>query len=287
MKNEIEFFGTNQKDAFLSMANNIINCYNTVSKEKLPLYKSINEIWNQESYKYKNVTALNALIRKLNNIIFSVGDPLSVPVLLKNISKNKIQGLGHGGQYDGRLSREENDDVNYGKGHFRWDWQAYTLNEMELKAIQMYLRGQNNDIATTEFKYKGLTISAKLHKSGVKFPNDKTSDLLHNQFKVAITNESTGDTTSFDYYGSFNDYKECKTTIEGNDLLNAFECFISDAIAGNEEFEEFCSNFGYDSDSRTAERIHKECIKSLAKAQSIIDGDLYDFANELQEVVNS
>lgn len=285
MNNEIQFFATKQSDAFLSMANNIIKCYNQVSGEQLPTYKDVKDIWASESYKYKETTALNALIRKLNNIIFSVGDPLSVVVLLKNIANNKIQGLGHGGQYSKELSAEENKDVNYGKGHFRWDWKAHTLNETELKAIKMYLKLQYNDYETTEFKYKNLIISSKLVKSGVTFPNTKESG-LHNQFYITIKNTDNESVTGFDYYGSTNDYNQGNTEIKGQDLLNAFECFISDAMAGEQDFEDFCSEFGYDSDSRTAERIHKECLKSLAKAQTILDADIYEFANELQETIN-
>lgn len=286
MNNEIQFFATNQKDAFLSMANNIIKCYNQVSKENLPLFNSMSDIWQKESYTKKNVSSLDALIRKLNNIIFSVGDPLSVPVLLKNIAADKIQGLGHGGQYDGNLDSDENKAVNYGKGHFRWDWQAYTLNEKELKAVKLYLKGQFNDYETTEVKYKNLLISSKLVKSGVGFPNDSFSG-LHNQFYVTVKNTDNNSITGFDFYGSTNDFNQGVTEIKGEELLNAFECFISDAIAGEQDFEDFCSEFGYDSDSRKAEKIHKECIKSLNKAKSILEDDIYDFANDLNKVINN
>lgn len=275
MKNEIEFFGTNQKDAFMSLSNKIISNYNSLGGN-MPMIK-------KGEYMPKSTSALSHLIAKISTIIFDRGDPISVPTFLKRVATGKAKGLG---KPDGDAFANL-EDTFLGFGHFRESNKTYTLNEKELKAVQMYLRGQNTDVATTEFKYKGLIISARLHKSGVKFPNDKTSDLLHNQFKVSITNEATGDTTSFDYYGSYNDYKEFITTIEGQDLLYAFEAFISDAIAGNDEFENFCSEFGYDTDSRAAERIHKECIKSLAKAQSIIDGDLYEFYNDLQEVTNN
>jgi len=286
MNNEIQFFATKQSDAFLSMANNIIKCYNQVSGETVPLYKTANDIWKTESYKYKETTALNALIRKLNNIIFSVGDPLSVPVLLKNIADNKIQGLGHGGQYyRDKMDADENKAVNYGKGHFRWDWKAHTLNELELKAIQVYVKTQYNDYETTEFKYKNLIISSKLIASGVAFPNTKDGG-LHNRFYITVKNTENESVTGFDFYGSTNDYNQGNTEIKGEDLLSAFECFISDAMAGEQEFEEFCSELGYDSDSRTAERIHKECVNSLNKAKSILDADIYEFANELQEIIN-
>lgn len=283
--NEIEFFSTKQSDAFLSMANNLIRCYNSLSSEKMPIYNSMDEIWKNENYKMKNVSAYNAMIRKFANIIFNNGDPLSVPILLKNIANNKIQGLGHGGQYDSKLNSDENKSVNYGKGHFRWDWQAYTLNETELKAVKLYLKTKSFDISKTEFRYKNFLVSAVLNKSGVPFPDQKDGG-LHNKFNVSVTNTENQNCISFDFYGSTNDFNNAVTEIENDDLLSAFECFISDSIAGMLEFDDFCSEFGYDNDSRSAERIHKECLKSLAKAQVIIDADLYEFANELQKAIN-
>jgi hypothetical protein len=281
MNNELEFFGTSQKDAFLSMANNLIKCYNSLSTLKLPLYGHINEIYRQESYKYKECTAFNAMIRKLNNIIFANGDPLSATVLLKDIANNKIKHLGKGGmEADSTL-----EETYLGKGHFRWDWIAHTLNETELKAVKLYVSGNNTDFATTEFKFKNLLISAKLIKSGVPFPNSKDTG-LHNMFDISVTNTDTDNKTSFNFYGSQHDYNNAVTEIKGEDLLNAFECFISDSLAGYESFEDFCGNMGYDEDSRTAERIYKECVKSMEKAKSVIDADLYDFANELQERLN-
>jgi len=62
-----------------------------------------------------------------------------------------------------------------------------------------------------------------------------------------------------------------------SDLLHAFDCFVSDAIAGKNSFEEFCSEFGYDQDSRKAHKIYKACVKSCAKLERIYKGDLYEF----------
>lgn len=42
------------------------------------------------------------------------------------------------------------------------------------------------------------------------------------------------------------------------------ECLISDAFAGAQTFEEFCADFGYDTDSRSAEATWNACIKTTA-----------------------
>lgn len=288
MSNEIQFFSTSQKDAFLSMVNNIINCHNRVFKKDIPEVKTYNEISFNRKDKWPRMTVnLDALIAKLDNIIFGTGDPLSVSILLKNVSKNKIQGLGHQGYKLGNLSKEENEEIDYGTGHFRWDWKAYTLDELEIKVIKLYLSGQNTDYEKTELKYKNLLISSKLVNSGVKFPNNKTNNSLHNQFYVTVKNMEDESVTGFDFYGSTHDYNNGVTEIKGEDLLQAFECFISDAMTGDQEFNDFCDEFGYDNDSRAAEKIHKECMKSLSKAQSILKEDIHEFYNELNETINN
>jgi hypothetical protein len=56
-------------------------------------------------------------------------------------------------------------------------------------------------------------------------------------------------------------------------------CLASDSQAGDLTFEDFCDEFGYDSDSRSAERIHTACQEAGrklrralgAQASAIID----------------
>lgn len=270
MINEIEFFSTNQRQALISLQNKIIDNYNVLGG-------NLKHLPNNDKLK----TPLQEFLNKLEVICFHRGDPLSVVPFMKRVATGKLRGLGKP-DGDAFASLE---DTFLGIGHFR-NGTAYTLDENELKAIRVYLSGHSLDVAKTEFKYKGLTISAVLFKSGVTFPNSGADKLLHNMFKVTITNES-GVSTKFDFYGSYNDYISGITELKDLELLNAFECFINDSISANEDFEEWCSNFGYDTDSRKAHKIYKECQKSLEKAEKIISGDLYEFYNELQEMINS
>ena len=46
------------------------------------------------------------------------------------------------------------------------------------------------------------------------------------------------------------------------DLKTVLECLQSDARAGNQSFEYFCGDFGYDTDSRRAEATWKACRKT-------------------------
>lgn len=279
MNNELEFFGTNQKDACLNMVNNLTAIYNSLGGN-ITLYSSFAAF--EASFRNTKHTGIEILYEKLWYTIFCKGDPISVPVMLKRISNGKQK---HWGKPDGKNDASL-EDTYVGFGHFRYNGtHVCILNEKELQAIRIYLKSSTMDYATTEFKYKNLTITAHLIKSGVDFPDSKSNG-LHNKYDVSVTNAETGNKTSFDFYDSTHNYNNAVTEIKGEDLLNAFQCFISDAIAGDYSFEDFCSEFGYDTDSRSAEKVYKECIKSMNKAKNVIDEDLYDFSNELNERLN-
>ena len=103
-----------------------------------------------------------------------------------------------------------------------------------------------------------------------------------NNHMVKVTNRDTQQSITFEFWASISNPK-LKTEY---DILNAFYCFVSDAIAGSYTFEEFCSEFGYNNDSRQAEKIYKKCKKQLEKLKKIYDGDIYELANKLQEVAD-
>ena len=63
-------------------------------------------------------------------------------------------------------------------------------------------------------------------------------------------------------------------------------CFISDANSGFMIFNDFCDNFGYDIDSRLAEKIHKSCKKATNKLFILgmqSENQICDLLNELNE----
>jgi hypothetical protein len=137
----------------------------------------------------------------------------------------------------------------------------------------------------TIYNFKNYSVTAKLKAEGVKFPFDTKGSYNHNKFSVRVKNTYTGDRTSFDFFGSENDYNNGKVELYEEDLKHAFYCLISDSLSAVNDFEEFCSEFGYDVDSRTAERIYKGCKKQYSKAIKLVDSesDLYDLANELND----
>jgi len=103
-----------------------------------------------------------------------------------------------------------------------------------------------------------------------------------NNHMITVTNTETDQKITFEFWAS-NAHPVLNTEY---DILNAFYCFVSDAIAGSYTFEEFCNEFGYDSDSRQAEKIYRKCKKQLEKLKKIYDGDIYELINELQKVAD-
>lgn len=139
---------------------------------------------------------------------------------------------------------------------------------------------------------KALNHNFKLEAVNVgtvdRFPNETEPQRVTGQrskYRVSVKNLDTGKRTSFSFYGSIADFEAGKIALEGQDLIFALYCFLSDGLSGQESFSDFCGNFGYDEDSRTAERIHKECVKSLDKLGRIglTASNLSDLLNHLQE----
>jgi len=115
-----------------------------------------------------------------------------------------------------------------------------------------------------------------------EFLGDKCSNWgdNYNNHKVKVTNGKKS--FSFDFWGSISS-PEISSDDEN---IFAFYCALSDGLAANDSFENFCSEFGYNSDSRKAEKIYKECEKTLRKIERVFSCDLYNLINEIQETYN-
>ena len=138
---------------------------------------------------------------------------------------------------------------------------------------------------------KKLEIAAAYIDTVDGFPNDdaegKRRGMLHNKFRVTVWCDIDGEKLrrSFDFYGSTADQEKHKTELNREDTLLAFRCFVDDALSGSMEFEEFCNEYGYDEDSRRAEKIHRACKQSYNKMLDLgfFESELYDVLNELSE----
>lgn len=102
----------------------------------------------------------------------------------------------------------------------------------------------------------------------------------NNQFLITVKN---GDTSaSFKYHISIVDTNKGKTTLTDEDHISAFYSFVGDAIAGDMDFEDFMSEYGY-TNCKEGYRIHKVCKKTLKDYNLLNVGDMYEVSNFIQE----
>lgn len=130
---------------------------------------------------------------------------------------------------------------------------------------------------TLKTKTAGEIIINSEYIGNKQWDADEKNNNYHNHIISVIYK---GHKLSFDFWGSIMN-PEIK-----NDQENAFSfyCFLSDSLSSSESFKDFCSNFGYNEDSRKAEKIYKLCKKSLKKYEKLFNGvDLCDLLNEIQE----
>lgn len=62
---------------------------------------------------------------------------------------------------------------------------------------------------------------------------------------------------------------------------DVLSCIVSDVNAGEQTFKGFCSDFGYDADSRKAEQTYKACAKIAPKVRAFL-GDDFDKVQEAE-----
>jgi hypothetical protein len=137
---------------------------------------------------------------------------------------------------------------------------------------------------------KKFLLKSRLAASGVPFPWDDHEErdhlsTYHNQFSISVCRllDNGGKIRrNFTFYDSQHNYEQGKEDLEADDLKEAFRCFLDDAQDAVGGFPDFCSEFGYDQDSRRAYRMFKACERSMEKVQ-----DLDINLNELCDVLNA
>lgn len=112
-----------------------------------------------------------------------------------------------------------------------------------------------------KFKTMSKEIKIFLSKPKLKkyFDEDKQE---RNVYRVTITRNK--DKTSFMYGDSINNTEEGKQP----DIYTILCCCGSDYHT-EENFKDFCSEFGYNEDSIKALKLHKKCLKQSEKIKKI------------------
>ena len=132
----------------------------------------------------------------------------------------------------------------------------------------------------TTTKLNDYTITGKLRGTGIYAPFD--SKLKRCSYNIIISNDA--DSVNFVYYMSHNDYMSNKRVMDEGDLINAFECILSDALLTLESFCDFMSEFGY-TDYKEAKKVYDACKEERDKLLKIgIDADeTYELLEMIRE----
>jgi len=106
-------------------------------------------------------------------------------------------------------------------------------------------------------------------KHGAKLPYEKQDEWQQNANSYRCTLRYKGRQYSFDYWQGVG------ITHDPN-AEGCLDSLLSDA-AVSESFEDFCAEFGYDTDSRRAERTHKACLKNREELERLFGDDFETF----------
>jgi hypothetical protein len=123
---------------------------------------------------------------------------------------------------------------------------------------------------------EGLDITATLKQ--VAF-NESWQDKKERAcYSVAFSNGLTFDfwqslnfkeTMFADTYRTERDKVQQMKQEEINSFLYSVLCCVRSDSECPDFFEDFCSDFGYDTDSRKAENLHRECVKQARKVRKV------------------
>lgn len=120
---------------------------------------------------------------------------------------------------------------------------------------------------TTSAKKEGLEVLNMTVWNGARLSYEKQDEWQRKANGYTIKLSFGRKTYSVDYWQGTG--IKNKPTLEG-----VMESLFLDAESGNDSFEDFCSNFGYDTDSRNAEKIWNACQKTKKELSRLL-GDQY------------
>lgn len=124
---------------------------------------------------------------------------------------------------------------------------------------------------TTTKTLKQLATAVKLTVTfGAKLPYDQQDDWQRQANGYRCTLRYKRRSYAFDFWMGSAHTEE--PTAEG-----CLDCLLSDAQAGDESFEYFCDEFGYDSDSRKAEKTWKACQQTTKGMKRLLGNDYETF----------
>lgn len=131
-------------------------------------------------------------------------------------------------------------------------------------------------------EFRCLTISAG---DGRRVLDQETGQ-HRRAYDVKLQSDATNTYRRFKFYDSIANEERGKKGLGSEELLWAFHCFLSDAVAGQDGFAGFCDDYGYDQDSRRAHAMWQGCRDAAEKVRGLFHGepDLYGMLQELDRM---
>lgn len=111
--------------------------------------------------------------------------------------------------------------------------------------------------------------------------------------KTNNTDYAINDHISFDFHDSIANCKNNIKTLTHTDLINAFYCYISDALSydqSNDDLSEFLCEFGYTDDKKSIRagiKAFEGCKEAYQILSSFLSIDLYDISNIITDCENN
>lgn len=106
-------------------------------------------------------------------------------------------------------------------------------------------------------------------------PNMADSDRQMNHFRCLLTRKpSAGRVRKMSVYFSMG------LSLSGEpDAASVLDCLASDAPSSEQDFEDWCDDYGYDTDSRAAERVYKAAATATCKLRTFLQDSYDDLMN--------
>lgn len=113
-------------------------------------------------------------------------------------------------------------------------------------------------------KSAGVTMTAERTDANPNMTGSRDMDHWRVVLKAGRSRLTTYFSMGFGHNGA-------KPTVE-----SVLSCLASDASSADESFEDWCSNLGFDTDSRTAERTYNVTKKQTAKLRKFLGESAFD-----------
>ena len=121
-------------------------------------------------------------------------------------------------------------------------------------------------------KETGTDFKAEFVENGLYFPDDKEPRDI---YKITLIRKDKGINWVFNFGQSINN-SDGKTKPSAYDVLAGLTNYDPDT------FEEFCSSFGYDTDSRKAEKTFKAVVKEWENVKNLWSDKEIEKLQEIQ-----